>query len=134
MKKVYLDHAATTPVLPEVLETMLPFLKDAYGNPREELVREFSREIFPDNAEINVGDRMQANGPQGPMVFEVKKVTDDKVLCDFNHPLAGKQLIFDLEVKEVRPSTPEDIAAMDSCGCDSSSCDCDEDDECGGCH
>ena len=32
MRKVYLDHVATTPVLPEVLEAMLPYLKDAYGN------------------------------------------------------------------------------------------------------
>ncbi len=105
--------------------------EDAYGNPRDELVREFSREIFPENVEINVGDRMQAMGPQGPMVFEVKRVADDKILCDFNHPLAGQRLVFDLEVKQVRPSTPEDIAAMDSCGSDTSSCD---DDACGGCH
>ncbi len=34
MRKVYLDHAATTPILPEVLEAMLPYLKDAYGNPQ----------------------------------------------------------------------------------------------------
>jgi len=34
MRKVYLDHVATTPVSPEVLEAMLPYLKDAYGNPQ----------------------------------------------------------------------------------------------------
>ncbi|MDH5781289.1 MAG: aminotransferase class V-fold PLP-dependent enzyme, partial [Dehalococcoidia bacterium] len=34
MRKVYLDNAATTPILPEVLEAMLPYLKDAYGNPQ----------------------------------------------------------------------------------------------------
>lgn len=33
MRRVYLDHSATTPVRPEVLEAMLPFLKDTYGNP-----------------------------------------------------------------------------------------------------
>lgn len=34
MRQVYLDHAATTPVLSEVLETMLPYFKDVYGNPQ----------------------------------------------------------------------------------------------------
>ncbi len=33
-RRVYLDHVATTPVLPEVLEAMLPYLRDAYGNPQ----------------------------------------------------------------------------------------------------
>jgi cysteine desulfurase len=34
MRKVYLDNAATTPILPDVLESMLPYLRDAYGNPQ----------------------------------------------------------------------------------------------------
>ena len=34
MKKVYLDNVASTPILPEILEQMLPYLKDAYGNPQ----------------------------------------------------------------------------------------------------
>ncbi len=34
MRKVYLDHIASTPLLPEVLESMLPFLKENYGNPQ----------------------------------------------------------------------------------------------------
>ena len=33
MKRIYLDHASTTPLRPEVLEAMLPFLKEQHGNP-----------------------------------------------------------------------------------------------------
>ena len=33
MKKIYLDNAATTPLAPEVLEVMMPFLKEDFGNP-----------------------------------------------------------------------------------------------------
>jgi FKBP-type peptidyl-prolyl cis-trans isomerase SlyD len=106
--------------------------EDAYGIPKDELIREFPRDIFPEDFEFNEGDRLQAMSQAGPMVFRVKRVTEDKVLCDFNHPLAGERLIFDLQVQEVRPSTPDDIAAMDSCGCGSSSCNCDDD--CSSCH
>ncbi len=34
MRRVYLDNTASTPVLPEVLEAMLPYLKETYGNPQ----------------------------------------------------------------------------------------------------
>jgi len=106
--------------------------EDAYGTRKEELMREFPRTIFPEDFQFKEGDRLQAMSQQGPMVFQVKRVTDDKVLCDFNHPLAGERLIFDLQVQEVRPSTPDDIAAMDTCG--SSSCNCNDDDDCSSCH
>ena len=33
MKRIYMDHAATTPLRPEVREAMMPYLTDAYGNP-----------------------------------------------------------------------------------------------------
>jgi FKBP-type peptidyl-prolyl cis-trans isomerase 2 len=106
--------------------------EDAYGVPRDELIREFPRKMFPEEVQIHEGDRLQAMSEHGPMAFEVKRVTDEKVLCDFNHPLAGERLVFDLQVQEVRPSTQEDIEAMDRCG--SSSCSCDDDDDCSSCH
>jgi FKBP-type peptidyl-prolyl cis-trans isomerase SlyD len=101
--------------------------EDGYGAISDQLIREFPRSIFSDDAEFKVGDRVRARGPQGEMIFEIKQVTEDKVVCDFNHPLAGKSLTFDVEVREVRPSTPADIEAMNQCGCDSSSCSCEDD-------
>jgi FKBP-type peptidyl-prolyl cis-trans isomerase SlyD len=108
--------------------------EDAYGVPRDDLIKEFSRSVFPEDLQFNEGDRLRAMSQQGPLVFEVKRVTEEKVLCDFNHPLAGERLVFDLEVQEVRPSTSEDIEDMDRRGTGGCSCNCDEDDECDGCH
>jgi FKBP-type peptidyl-prolyl cis-trans isomerase SlyD len=111
--------------------------EEGYGNKSDQLIREFPRTIFSDDSQFKVGDRVRATGPQGDMIFEIKQVTEDKVTCDFNHPLAGMRLFFDVEVQEVRPSTQADIEAMnhgcgsgdcDSSECGSSSCGCAEDD------
>ena len=47
---------------------------------------------------IQVGETLQGNTPQGPIIVKVVEVTDDSVTLDANHPLAGKKLIFDLEL------------------------------------
>jgi FKBP-type peptidyl-prolyl cis-trans isomerase SlyD len=47
---------------------------------------------------IQVGETLQGNTPNGPIIVKVIEVTDDSVTLDANHPLAGKKLIFDLEV------------------------------------
>ena len=43
MRKVYLDHSATTPLRPEVLEAMLPYLKDRFGNASS--IHRFGRDV-----------------------------------------------------------------------------------------
>ena len=111
--------------------------EDAYGERSDQMIQELPRSVFSDDSQFKVGDHVQATGPQGAMIFEIKQVTEDKVVCDFNHPLAGKSLVFDVEIQEVRPSTQADIDAMNQCGCDSSdcgssdcdSCSCDSDDD-----
>ena len=41
---------------------------------------------------------LQTFGPMGPSIVKVKEIKEDIVLIDANHPLAGKKLIFELEV------------------------------------
>lgn len=59
---------------------------------------------------IKVGEQFMARSPEGEnMTVTIVEVTDDKVVVDGNHPLAGKNLNFEVEIKEVREATPEEI-------------------------
>lgn len=71
----------------------------AYGPHRGELVTEVERSRFPAELELKEGQRLQLKNPGG-IVTTVRVISlDDKsATVDANHPLAGKTLVFDLEV------------------------------------
>jgi len=72
---------------------------DAYGEVNEQLIAEVPKDRVPEGVEE--GQMLQTMTQQGPMNVVVKEVHDDHVILDANHPLAGKDLIFDLEVVSV---------------------------------
>ncbi|MFW6414026.1 MAG: FKBP-type peptidyl-prolyl cis-trans isomerase, partial [Verrucomicrobiota bacterium] len=75
---------------------------EAYGQPREDLVTEFAKEDFPDHIEPEEGMMLELKNQEGqPLVVQVKEVGDEKVTLDGNHPLAGHDLTFDVELVEV---------------------------------
>ena len=71
----------------------------AYGQVREDLVNEVPRENLPEG--VQVGQELQAQTEQGPLRVKVVELNETMGKVDANHPLAGKKLIFDLEVVEV---------------------------------
>jgi FKBP-type peptidyl-prolyl cis-trans isomerase SlpA len=73
--------------------------EDAYGQLIEGRTQEVEKSILPE--EIQVGMALQANGEVGTMVVTVKEIKEETVVLDANHPLAGKDLIFELEVLDV---------------------------------
>jgi len=73
--------------------------EDAYGQLIEGRTQEVEKSMLPE--EIQVGMALQANGEVGTMVVTVKEIKEETVILDANHPLAGKDLIFELEVLEV---------------------------------
>jgi len=110
--------------------------EDAYGPAKPELMQDVPRSRFPADVEPKPGMTFQGQGPQGPIVVSVKEIKDeDTVVVDFNHPLAGKKLHFDVNIVEVREPTAEELSAL-SPGC---SCDCSAEEQagcgtkCGGC-
>ena len=80
-------------------KTILLNPEEAYGSYIEELVNEVPKEHVPESVEI--GSMLQAQTEDGIVNVIVTNITENHVTVDANHPLAGKNLIFDLEVLEV---------------------------------
>lgn len=70
--------------------------EEAYGPVREDHYQEIEKQYVPDT--VKEGEMLQTQGPQGPMTVTVKEVKEKTVVLDANHPLAGKDLTFELEV------------------------------------
>ena len=74
----------------------------AYGQPREELTQTLDRSTLPDEIELQVGLRLTAQDPEGqPFTVTVAAFDDKTVTLDGNHPLAGEDLTFDVELVEI---------------------------------
>ena len=84
---------------------------DGYGDRDEELVLEVDKQDFPDPKKITPGDEFVAESPDGDeVVMRVMSLTDDGVIVDANHPLAGQTLHYQVRVREVRAATEDEIA------------------------
>ena len=81
--------------------TLLP--EQAYGNRNEEAIQEMPKDQFP--PDLEVGMMFQAQSEQGPMQFSINEILDDFVKIDFNHPMAGKTLNFNVDVINIRDAT-----------------------------
>jgi len=74
----------------------------AYGPRNEQMVIEAPRAYVPADIDPQVGQQLQMGGPNGEMVMvQVVDVTDTHVKLDANPPLAGQDLIFDIELVEI---------------------------------
>ena len=73
--------------------------ENAYGSYKENMTQEVSLSQLPEG--VSVGDVLMGQSQYGPTQVVVKEITSDVATLDMNHPLAGKKLIFDLEVVSV---------------------------------
>ena len=67
------------------------------------------REALP-KQDIKVGDMFQSS--QSPLPFTVKELTETHAVLDGNHPLAGEDLVFDVEVLEVRDASEQELQQL----------------------
>ncbi|MCX7886271.1 MAG: peptidylprolyl isomerase [Verrucomicrobiae bacterium] len=85
---------------------------DAYGPHRQELVFRVTKDDLP-ATDVHVGDRFRTHNSPLPLV--VTEVTETHVTLDANHPLAGVDLTFDVEITEMRTATDEELAGCGGC-------------------
>ena len=64
---------------------------------------------FPDKEQVKPGAQFTAQSEKGSRNATIIKIEEDKVLVDFNHPLAGVELHFEVEVIEVRDATEDEL-------------------------
>ncbi len=118
--------------------------KDGYGEVAAEAIVELPKTIFMVDGKLaedilvegKVVPMADANGNR--MMGLITAIAEESVTMDFNHPMAGKTLNFEVEVASVRDVTPEDLAQQGggcSCGCGDGECGGDEGCNCdgGGC-
>jgi peptidylprolyl isomerase len=75
---------------------------DAYGPRIDEAVQVVERTMIPEEINVTVGNQLQATAPDGQtLVFTIVDANDQSVTLDGNHPLAGEDLTFDIELVEI---------------------------------
>ncbi|MEO0915441.1 MAG: peptidylprolyl isomerase [Pseudomonadota bacterium] len=95
------DKAVTGMAVGEAQTVEIP-CDDAYGSHDPNRAQAFPRYKIPADVPLDIGTQLQLSGPQGqPITVSVAEVTDEEVILDANHPLAGKDLTFRIELVEI---------------------------------
>ncbi len=80
---------------------------EAYGEIKDEMIFPVDRNNIPEHIDLKVGMQLNAQTSQGyPIQVTVKEVQLESVVVDANHPLAGKDLVFDIKLVEL--NSPDD--------------------------
>ena len=105
----------------------------AYGERDEERTQSFDKKDVPPGLNPEVGQTVALTASNGQQIpAQITEVTDEKVVLDLNHPMAGKSLTFEVEVVGINDTPTQASPCAGGCdtGCDTSSgCGCDS----GGC-
>jgi len=82
---------------------------EAYGERVDALIQTVPSDMFQGVDNVEVGMRFEAQSEQGMHSVEITAIEGDQVTVDGNHPMAGLELTFEVEVIDVREATAEEI-------------------------
>jgi FKBP-type peptidyl-prolyl cis-trans isomerase SlyD len=83
---------------------------DGYGEHDDRLVQRIPRRSLRGISNVSVGMRLHAQTEEGPRAVTVTHIAGDMVTIDANHPLAGMDLNFEIEITDVRSATEEELS------------------------
>lgn len=85
--------------------------EQAYGEYDDDAFELVSLDEFPDDVELEVGMTLELHDEDEDEVFEatIAEISEEGVLLDFNHPLAGETLHVEVKVLDIRPATAEEL-------------------------
>lgn len=84
--------------------------KQAYGERHDGFVQTVPKELFQGIEDLDVGMQLRAQTDEGEQTVIVIDVQDDSITVDGNHPLAGLDLVFDVEILDIREATADEIS------------------------
>lgn len=83
-------------------KTVTAVADEAYGQPNPAALQDVPRDTIPPEIELAIGGQLQVSAQDGQqMTVTITAITDEVVTMDANHPLAGQDLIFDVELVEI---------------------------------
>lgn len=81
-----------------------------YGEYDEALVLDLDRGELPDSQQVEVGDELVAESPDGDEIpMSVVEIRGDRIIADANHPLAGVTLRYSVKIRDVRAATDDEV-------------------------
>lgn len=111
-------------------KTVIVEPENGYGVVDSEAIAEMDRSRFPEDFTFEIGKSIRMNADDGKILTaQISKVGDDIISLDFNHPLAGKVLNFDVSINDIREATEIELVygrvnagGCASCGGSCSTC------------
>ena len=99
-----------------LVEFVVP-AQEAFGSYNPDNVQVWSKNRFPPNRELQVGQKVLPTVLPFPAEYPltIKEVREDSVVLDLNHPLADQDLHYEVKVVEVRDAIPEELTSLKQC-------------------
>jgi len=104
-----LENALTDHIAGDKFEVTVS-ADDAYGQRHDGYVQTVPKAMFAEIEDLDVGTQLRASTDEGEQTVIVIDVQEDEITVDGNHPLAGIDLKFDVEIIEVRDATEDELA------------------------